>query len=94
MRWELLPGTTNVIRFPVELVAKPTTELLRGVAPDVREVSLVAEAFGLEEPSTGIRERADRGMAEGIAATTSWPEDAKAKKAALEAMLKPFMSAR
>ena len=25
MRWELLPGTSNVYRFPVELVAKPTS---------------------------------------------------------------------
>ncbi len=31
-------------------MAKPTADLLRSVAPDVREVSLVAEAFGLEEP--------------------------------------------
>src|SRR5208337_3996633 len=50
MRWELLPGSSNVYRFPVELVAKPTADLLRSVAPDVREVSLIAEAFGLEEP--------------------------------------------
>ena len=36
MRWELLPGTGNVYRFPVELAAKPTSDLLRSVAPDVR----------------------------------------------------------
>jgi len=36
MRWELLPGTGNVYRFPVELAAKPTADLLRSVAPDVR----------------------------------------------------------
>ena len=33
MRWELMPGTRNVVRFPVELVAKPTSDLLRSVAP-------------------------------------------------------------
>ena len=38
MRRELLPGTGNVYRFPVELAAKPTADLLRSVAPDVREV--------------------------------------------------------
>jgi hypothetical protein len=91
MRWELLPGTGNVYRFPVELAAKPTTDLLRSVAPDVREVSLVAEAFGLEEPPIGIRDGADRAMAERIAATTCWPEDARAKRAALDSMLNPLL---
>jgi hypothetical protein len=91
MRWELLPGWSNVYRFPVELVAKPTADLLRSVAPDVREVSLVAEAFGLEEPPMEIRNASDRAMAERIAATTCWPEDATAKRAALEAMLKPLV---
>jgi len=91
MRWELLPGTGNVYRFPVELAAKPTSDLLRSVAPDVREVSLVAEAFGLEEPPTEVRSASDRAMAERIAATTCWPENARAKRAALEAMLKPLL---
>ena len=66
-------------------------DLLRSVAPDVREVSLVAEAFGLDEPPIEIRDGADRAMAERIAATTCWPEDARAKRAALEAMLKPLV---
>ena len=91
MRLELMPGTRNVVRFPVELVAKPTSDLLRSVAPDVREVSLVAESFGLDEPPIGIRDGADRAMAERIAATTCWPEDARAKRAALEAMPKPLV---
>jgi hypothetical protein len=91
MRWELLPGSSNVYRFPVELVAKPTADLLRSVAPDVREVSLVAEAFGLEEPPMEIRNASDRAIAERIAAATCWPEDAKAKRAALEAILKPLV---
>src|ERR1700757_3674768 len=91
MRWELLPGTGNVYRFPVELAAKPTADLLRSVAPDVREVSLVAESFGLDEPTIGIRDGADRAMTERIAATTCWPEDARARRAALEAMLKPLV---
>jgi hypothetical protein len=91
MRWELLPGTGNVYRFPVELAAKPTADLLRSVAPDVREVSSVAEAFGLEEPPMEVRNASDRAMAERIAATTCWPEDARATIAALEAMLKPLV---
>ena len=91
MRWELLPGSSNVYRFPVELVAKPTTDLLRSVAPDVREVSLVAESFGLDEPPMEVRNASDRAMAERIAATTCWPEDARAKRAAIEMMLKPLV---
>jgi hypothetical protein len=91
MRWELLPGSSNVYRFPVELVAKPTADLLRSVAPDVREVSLVAEGFGLEEPPMEIRKASDRSMTDRIAATTCWPEDTTAKRAALEAMLKPLV---
>jgi len=91
MRCDLMPGTRNVVRFPVELVAKPTSDLLRSVAPDVREVSLLAESFGLDEPPMEVRNASDRAMAERIAATTSWPEDARAKRAAIEAMLKPLV---
>jgi len=91
MRWDLLPGTINVYRFPMELAAKPTIDLLRSLAPDGREVSLVAEAFGLDEPPIEVRDRADRAMAERIAVTTCWREDARAKRAALESMLKPLV---
>ena len=81
-------GGAQLIRFPVELVARPTTDLLRSLAPDVRQVSLVAEAFGLDEPPLEVRHDADRAMAERIAMTTCWPED---KNAALEKMLKPLV---
>jgi hypothetical protein len=91
MRWDLLAGTSNVYRFPVELAAKPTADLLRSIATDVREVSLVAEAFGLDEPPIEIRDAADRAMAERIAVTTCWPKEARAKRAALEAMVKPLV---
>ena len=69
MRIELSPGCSNVIRFPVEERAKPSLDLLRDIAPDLREVCLVAEAFGLEEPAVDIRGEADRAMAEKIAMT-------------------------
>ena len=67
MRIALMAGTTNVLRFPVEQRAKPSLDLLRDIAPDLREISLVAEAFGLDEPSGGIRDEADRKTAERIA---------------------------
>ena len=67
MRVDLLPGMTNVVRFPLERRARPTLELLRGIAPDVREVMNVAKAFGMEGPLPDLRERADIATAEHIA---------------------------
>lgn len=56
MRIELLPGLTNGIRFPVERRARPTLELLRKTAPDPREVGSAIEAFGLDDPTMGLRD--------------------------------------
>jgi hypothetical protein len=50
MRYETLTLGGNVIRFPVELRAKPSIDLLIDVAPDLREVELIAEAFGFDAP--------------------------------------------
>ena len=50
MRYETMSLGSNVIRFPVELRAKPSIDLLSEVAPDSREVELIAEAFGFEPP--------------------------------------------
>ena len=67
MHIEPLPGQDNVVRFPVERRARPTLELLREIAPDVREVSLVADTFGLEEPPHGLRHEVDARTAEYVA---------------------------
>lgn len=66
MRIELLPGLTNVIRFPVERRARPTLDLLREIAPDAREVSSAIEAFGLDDPTIGLRDAVDASTAEYI----------------------------
>jgi hypothetical protein len=58
----------NVIRFPVELRAKPSIDLLIDVAPDSREVELIAEAFGFDAPDPEGRAKANRAMVERIAA--------------------------
>ncbi|MCW2318571.1 hypothetical protein M2322_004140 [Rhodoblastus acidophilus] len=92
MQNELKPMNSNVIRFPVELVATPTTELLRALAPDARQVSLLAEAFGLEEPDWLIRDCADSEMALDVAMRKDWPAAPAEKRAALEAMLKPIVN--
>ena len=57
----------NVLRFPIERRASPTLDLLREIAPDVREVLNIAEAFGMEPPAHGLREQVDAATAKHIA---------------------------
>src|ERR1700722_7362138 len=91
MRYETLTLGGNVIRFPVELRARPSIDLLIDVAPDSREVELIAEAFGFEAPDPEGRAKADRAMAERIAAT-DLPIDRQERRAALNAILKPLVA--
>ena len=65
-RFTLLPGMTNVVRFPVERRAKPTLDLLREITPDVREVLCLADALGFEAPAHDLREQTDAATAEHI----------------------------
>jgi hypothetical protein len=83
MRYETMSLGSNVIRFPVELRAKPSIDLLIEVAPDSREVELIAEAFGFEAPDPHGRSKADRAMAETIA-KTDLPADPKERRTALK----------
>jgi len=66
MLTDLLPDTSNVVRFPIEARARPTLDLMRDLAPDVRAVEMTAEAFGLPLPSVDFRHRVDAGAAEHI----------------------------
>lgn len=91
MRIELLPGLTNVVRFPVERRASPTLDLLREIAPDPREVGNVAEAFGLDYPIVGLRDAADADTAEYIHGHVP-NEPGKERQAALRDVLQPLLA--
>lgn len=68
MHIELLPGTVNVVRFPVERRAKATMELLWEIQPDLDVVHLNADAFGLEVPEMmELEAQTDAETAEWIA---------------------------
>jgi hypothetical protein len=47
MAGDTLPGTSNVVRFPIEERARPTLDLRREIAPDVRGVSKRQTAYTL-----------------------------------------------
>ncbi len=91
MRVELVAGTTNVVRFPLERRAAPTMELVRAIAPDVREVLNIADSFGLALPEGDVRQASDRMMAEHIAQNVR-PEPGAERRAALEALLAPMVA--
>ena len=90
MSVELMSSIRNVVRFPIERRARPTLELLRGMAPDVREVMNMAEAFGMERPVPDLRERADFATAEHIA--NQIPAGGAKREALLGEMLEPIVA--
>lgn len=67
MHIELVSGTTNVIRFPGAQRIIPTLDLLHDIAPDVRVVLNLADAFFLEPPLHDLRDRTDAETADFIA---------------------------
>ena len=83
------PGLTNVLRFPVELRARPTLALLREMAPDVREVLAIAEAFGLDVPVPDLRARVDVATAEHI--VDHFPGSDAMRPGALNGLLDPVL---
>jgi hypothetical protein len=85
MRIEVMPGETNVVRFPVERRARPTIGRLRHIAPDIREVLAIAEAYDLDPPMHDLRDRVDASTAEYIA--NQLPDAGSARAAMLSDML-------
>lgn len=73
MHIEILPGTGNVVRFPVERRARATMTRLRELAPDVRAVLLLADTFGFEAVPLNYRDQVDAETALHIAENTPAP---------------------
>ncbi len=92
MSASLMPGMTNVYRFPVELRAKPSVVLLLNIAPDFERVSYVAESFGLEAPPYDLRDEAGQEMAE-IISKMRLPDIGLERKALLTGLLNPLLDA-
>ena len=90
MNIELLPGLTNVIRFPLEQRVRPSILLVHEIAPDIREVLLIAEAFQLDGFEPGLEEAADRETAAHIAEQLL-PAAPTELKPALAALLDPVV---
>lgn len=90
MRIELTPGMTNVMRFPIERRAKPSMDLVRDIAPDSREVSLVIESFGFDDDIDGLRDCADQEMADYIAQNGCRSSSSK-HEADFDQLLRPFI---
>jgi hypothetical protein len=90
MRVEWMPGMTNVVRFPLEGRIEPSLDLLWEIAPDRREVELVAESFDLDHRLGGTRHEADRAMAEHILNNVP-PEPGPRRRLALDALLRPLI---
>lgn len=86
---ELLPGMTNVVRFPVERRTRPTLALLRAIAPDIREVLTFADAFGIEPPDPALREQVDAATADYIA--TQLPPAGPERERLLAELLEPVL---
>ena len=87
----LLPGTTNVVRFPVEERGRPTLDLMRLLAPDVRTLDMLASAYDLDLPMMDFRDRVDAEAAEHILNHLDSEPGAR-RRVQLRAMLEPLVA--
>src|SRR5271168_402266 len=83
-------GASNVIRFPVELRAAPSMDVLREIAPDSRVVQAILDASDSDCSVDNTRFVADQAMAERIAGEVP-AGPAVARRIALKALLAPLV---
>ena len=91
MNIELLPGLTNVVRFPLEQRMAPSMELIAVIEPDAREVLRLGESFFIELPEHDLRERVDAETARYIAEHVL-PLASSERGPALDELLHPVMA--
>ena len=91
MNIELLPGLTNVLRFPLEQRIAPSMALIFEIQPDCREVERVGEAFHLALPPFDLHHRVDAETARYIAEQVL-PLTPAERKTALDALLRPVVA--
>ena len=89
MQIEMVPGTDNVVRFPIELRERPSMQLLYQLRPDVRIVFMHAEQLGFELPRSDVRDCTDQATAEHIAGHLD--ADGRAPARFLDELLEPLL---
>lgn len=92
MRIELLQGQTNVIHFPMERRAPATLDLMRELAPDVREVLNVADALDLRVDGIELRDDVDAATADYVLNHVI-TERGERRRQALDTILQPYVEA-
>jgi len=88
---ELMPGLTNVLRFPVEERVAPSMAVIHGIEPDVREVLQVCEGFFLELPDPEHANQVDAETADYIAEQVL-PLAPSERGPALDDLLRPVVA--
>jgi len=88
---ELMPGLTNVLRFPVEERVAPSMDVVHGIQPDVREVLQVCEGFFLELPDPEHANQVDAETADYIAEQVL-PLAPPERGPALDDLLRPMVA--
>jgi len=88
---ELMPGLTNLVRFPVELRMAPSMGVIYEIEPDVREVLRVGESFFLKLPAPDLREQVDAETADYIAEHV-FPLAPGERTHALDELLRPVVA--
>ena len=91
MNIELMPGLTNVVRFPVELRVAPSMKVIYEIEPDVREVLRVGESFFLKLPDPELANQVDAKAARYIAEHVL-PLAAVDQGPALDDVLRPMVT--
>ncbi len=91
MNIELMPGLTNVVRFPVEERTAPSMDVIYKIEPDVREVMQVVEGFFLEVPDQEHANQVDAETARYIAEQVL-PLAPSERGPALDELLQPVVA--